>query len=117
MTQFNVSAGALGWFLYLSFQAGLEAQKKGCYGYIRPLLIEKTSAFCNWYPQFSDPWTGISEYSKTTELIIDFRKKGGEYAPIYINGTEVKRVESSKFLGVTITDLSWTSHVDVMVKK
>eukprot|EP00061_Rhincodon_typus_P008820 g31767.t1 len=25
--------------------------------------------------------------SKTRELIIDFRKKGGEHAPIYINGT------------------------------
>eukprot|EP00061_Rhincodon_typus_P014957 g42358.t1 len=37
---------------------------------------------------------------------------------IYINGTEVEKVKSIKFLGVTITDdLSWTSHIDVMVKK
>eukprot|EP00061_Rhincodon_typus_P001848 g15948.t1 len=56
--------------------------------------------------------------SKTKELIIDFRKKGGEYAPIYINGTEVERVESVKFLDVTITgNLSWTSHVHATVKK
>eukprot|EP00061_Rhincodon_typus_P001080 g13662.t1 len=56
--------------------------------------------------------------SETKELIIDFRKKGGEHAPIYINGTEVERVESVKFLRVTITnDLSWTSHVNVMVRK
>eukprot|EP00061_Rhincodon_typus_P005989 g26152.t1 len=49
-------------------------------------------------------------------MIIDFRKKGREHAPIY--GTEVERVESIKFLRVTITDnLSWTSHVDAMVKK
>eukprot|EP00061_Rhincodon_typus_P009089 g32294.t1 len=55
--------------------------------------------------------------SKTTGLIIDFRKKEGEYAPIYINGTEVERVEIVEFLGVTITDnLSWTSHVDATVK-
>eukprot|EP00061_Rhincodon_typus_P017221 g45811.t1 len=48
---------------------------------------------------------------KTKELIIDFRKKGGEYAPIDINGTELERVKSIKFLGVTITDdLSWISH-------
>eukprot|EP00061_Rhincodon_typus_P007899 g30036.t1 len=54
--------------------------------------------------------------SKTKELIIDFRKKGGEHAPIYINGTE--RVKGIKFLGVTITDdLSWTSHINETVKK
>eukprot|EP00061_Rhincodon_typus_P012493 g38258.t1 len=47
---------------------------------------------------------------KTKELIIDFRKKGGEHVPIYINETEVEKMKSIKFLGVTITDdLSWTS--------
>eukprot|EP00061_Rhincodon_typus_P007754 g29760.t1 len=55
---------------------------------------------------------------KLKKPIIDFRRKGGEHAPIYINGTEVKRAECVKFLRVTITDnLSWTSHVDAMVKK
>eukprot|EP00061_Rhincodon_typus_P015888 g43819.t1 len=55
---------------------------------------------------------------KTKELITDFRKKGGEHAPIYTNGTEVEKEESVKFLRVTIIDnLSWTSHVDVTVKK
>eukprot|EP00061_Rhincodon_typus_P010870 g35477.t1 len=55
---------------------------------------------------------------KTKELITDFRKKGGEHAPIHIEGTEVERMNSIKFLGVTITnDLSWTSHVDAIVKK
>eukprot|EP00061_Rhincodon_typus_P013730 g40280.t1 len=33
--------------------------------------------------------------SKTKELIIDFRKKGGEYAPIYTNRIEVDRVKNS----------------------
>eukprot|EP00061_Rhincodon_typus_P013678 g40203.t1 len=55
---------------------------------------------------------------KTEEMIIDFRKKGGERAPIYINRTEVDRVKSIKLLGETITNnLSWASHIDVMVKK
>eukprot|EP00061_Rhincodon_typus_P002366 g17348.t1 len=55
---------------------------------------------------------------KTKELTTDFRKKGGEHAPIYINGTETERVKSIKFLRVMITDnLFWTSHVDAMVKK
>eukprot|EP00061_Rhincodon_typus_P001745 g15653.t1 len=55
---------------------------------------------------------------KTKELIIDFRKKGGEHTPIYLNGTEVERVKSIKFLGVMITDnLSWASQVNATVKK
>eukprot|EP00061_Rhincodon_typus_P010009 g33944.t1 len=62
-------------------------------------------------PQLSDPQARISKDSKTEELIIDFRKKGGEHSPIYINGTVVERVNSIKFLGMIITDnLSWTSH-------
>eukprot|EP00061_Rhincodon_typus_P011902 g37268.t1 len=36
---------------------------------------------------------------KTKEMIIDFRKKGGGHAPIYISGAEVDRVEIIKFLG------------------
>eukprot|EP00061_Rhincodon_typus_P016508 g44767.t1 len=44
---------------------------------------------------------------KTAELIIDFRKKGGEHAPIYINGAEVERVESGKFLGQLKDEMMW----------
>eukprot|EP00061_Rhincodon_typus_P012036 g37489.t1 len=52
---------------------------------------------------------------KTKELIINFTKKG-EHGHIYINGTKVERVDSIKFLGMTVTDnLPWTSHVDVSV--
>eukprot|EP00061_Rhincodon_typus_P010827 g35405.t1 len=36
---------------------------------------------------------------KIKELIIDYRSKGG-HAPININGAEVERIESIKFLGV-----------------
>eukprot|EP00061_Rhincodon_typus_P016952 g45429.t1 len=55
--------------------------------------------------------------SATKELTIDIKKKGGEHAPIYINGAEVERMESARFLGMMIiNNLSWTSNVDVMVK-
>eukprot|EP00061_Rhincodon_typus_P003969 g21433.t1 len=36
---------------------------------------------------------------KTKELIVNFRKREGEHAPIDIKGTEVERVKSIKFLG------------------
>eukprot|EP00061_Rhincodon_typus_P006965 g28141.t1 len=42
--------------------------------------------------------TCLDPLLKTKELIIDFRKKGREHALIYINGTQVERVESAKFL-------------------
>eukprot|EP00061_Rhincodon_typus_P006308 g26822.t1 len=55
---------------------------------------------------------------KAKELIVDFRKKGGEHAPIYTNGLDVERVESIKFPEVMITDnLSWISHIVTTVKK
>eukprot|EP00061_Rhincodon_typus_P014464 g41494.t1 len=41
----------------------------------------------------------VRNAGKTKELITDFRKKGGEHAPIYINRTRW-RVKSIKFLGL-----------------
>ena len=53
-------------------------------------------------------WCGDNNLSlnvnKTKEIVIDFRKRKGEHAPVYINGDEVERVESFKFLGVQITN-------------
>ena len=55
---------------------------------------------------------------KTKELIVDFRKKAGTDIPIHINGMEVERVASFKFLGVHISkDLSWTLNTSSLVKK
>eukprot|EP00061_Rhincodon_typus_P000827 g12889.t1 len=73
--------------------------------------IEGLLMWCNEHILFLN-------FGKTKELIIDFRKKGGEHIPIYNSGAEAERVKSINFLGVTITDnLFWTSHIDVMVKK
>eukprot|EP00061_Rhincodon_typus_P012824 g38805.t1 len=57
-------------------------------------------------------------FSKIKELVIDFRKRSGWLTPVCINGAEVEMVETVKFLGVmTINNLSWPTHVNVMVKK
>ena len=47
---------------------------------------------------------------KTKELIVDFRKKAGTHIPIHINGMEVERVASFKFL-------SWTLNTSSLVKE
>ena len=52
------------------------------------------------------------------ELIVDYRKRRDEQAPINIDGTEVERVESFKFLGVHITNkLSSSKHTKTVVKR
>jgi hypothetical protein len=42
-------------------------------------------------------------------MIVDYRKKRTEHAPILINGVVVEQVESFKFLGVHIANkLTWS---------
>ncbi|KAI5610553.1 gastrula zinc finger protein XlCGF28.1-like [Silurus asotus] len=57
--------------------------------------------------------------TKTKELIVDFRKSNsGRHLPVNINGTEVERVSSFKFLEVHISeDLSWQQNTSALVKK
>ena len=56
--------------------------------------------------------------SKTEELIVDYRKRWTEQAPINIHGAVMERVESFKFLGVHITnELSWSKHTKTVVKR
>ena len=53
--------------------------------------------------------------SKTNDLIKDSRKRLAKQAPINIDGAVVERVESSKFLGVDITNkLSWSKHTKIV---
>ncbi|KAM7379021.1 hypothetical protein PAMP_017842 [Pampus punctatissimus] len=56
---------------------------------------------------------------KTKEIIMDYRKtKPDMHTPVHINGTEVERVSSFKFLGVHISeDLTWTLNTSTLVKK
>ena len=41
---------------------------------------------------------------KTKEMIVDYRKKRTEHAPIHIDRAAVEQVESFKFLGVHINN-------------
>uniref|UniRef100_A0A3Q3E360 Reverse transcriptase domain-containing protein n=1 Tax=Labrus bergylta TaxID=56723 RepID=A0A3Q3E360_9LABR len=56
---------------------------------------------------------------KTKETIVDFRKsKGGTHTPLHIDGAEVERVTSFKFLGVHISeDLTWSLNTSSAIKK
>ncbi|KAM9419279.1 uncharacterized protein ACWYII_022498 [Salvelinus alpinus] len=55
---------------------------------------------------------------KTKEMIVDYRKKRTEHAPILIKGAAVEQVESFKFLGVHITNkLTWSKHTKTIVKR
>uniref|UniRef100_A0A670JPL4 Reverse transcriptase domain-containing protein n=1 Tax=Podarcis muralis TaxID=64176 RepID=A0A670JPL4_PODMU len=55
---------------------------------------------------------------KTKELIIDFRRKKSAFLPLHINGEEVERVGSFKYLGIYISeDLSWTANINMVVRK
>ena len=55
---------------------------------------------------------------KTKEMIVYYRKKRTEHAPILIDGVAVEQVESFKFLGVHITNkLTWSKHTKTVVKR
>ena len=56
--------------------------------------------------------------SKTKEMIVDYRKlQRGGHSPLYINGAEVERVSSVRFLGVHLTDdLTWSLHTNKAVR-
>jgi hypothetical protein len=56
--------------------------------------------------------------SKAKELIVDYRKRRAEQAPIDIDRAVVERVKSFKFLGIHITNkLSWSKHIKTVVKR
>jgi hypothetical protein len=56
--------------------------------------------------------------SKTKQLIVDYRKRRAEQAPIKINGAVVEQIESFMFLGVHITNkLSWSKHTKTVMKR
>jgi hypothetical protein len=56
--------------------------------------------------------------TKTKEMIVDYRKRRTEHAPILIDVAVVEQVESFKFLGVQITNkLEWSKHTKTVTTK
>lgn len=56
--------------------------------------------------------------NKTKEITVDFRRNHRSHPPLTIYGSVVESVESTKFLGVHITnDLSWSTNTTSLVKK
>ena len=54
----------------------------------------------------------------TKEMIVDYRKKRTEHAPILIDRAVVEQVESFKFLVVHINNkLTWSKNTKTVVKK
>jgi hypothetical protein len=52
------------------------------------------------------------------EMIVEYRKKRNEHAPILINRASVEQVESFKFLAVHITNkLTWSKHTMTVMKR
>ena len=55
---------------------------------------------------------------KTKEMIVDYRKRRTEDAPILIDRVVVEQVESFKFLGVYITNKrTWSKHTKTVMKR
>ena len=57
--------------------------------------------------------------TKTNEILVDFRSsKRTTQTPLTINGEEVERVDSVKFLGTNNTkDLTWATNISNLVKR
>ncbi|KAI4900497.1 hypothetical protein NFI96_007889, partial [Prochilodus magdalenae] len=55
---------------------------------------------------------------KTKEMVVDFRRVRDDHAPLNINGSAVEIVQSTKFLGVHITEnLTWSLNSSPLAKK
>ncbi|KAM9459181.1 uncharacterized protein ACWYII_010881 isoform 2-T2 [Salvelinus alpinus] len=51
-------------------------------------------------------------------MIVDYRKRRTEHAPILIDGAVVEQVESFKFIGVHINNkLEWSKHTKTVMKR
>ncbi|KAI4876241.1 hypothetical protein NFI96_001158 [Prochilodus magdalenae] len=55
---------------------------------------------------------------KTKEMVVDFRRTRRDHSPLHIDGSTVEIVESTKFLGVHLSeDLTWSLNTSTITKK
>ena len=55
---------------------------------------------------------------KTKEMVIDVRQNRPDPQPVYIKGSAVARVDTSRYLGIVLNNkLSWGDHGDFVIKK
>ncbi|KAK2877087.1 hypothetical protein Q8A73_023740 [Channa argus] len=67
-------------------------------------------------------WCGANNLSlnvdKTKEMVVDFRRAQGDHSPLFIDGSSVEIVKSTKFLGVHLADnLTWSVNTSSITKK
>ncbi|KAI3368475.1 hypothetical protein L3Q82_025486, partial [Scortum barcoo] len=56
--------------------------------------------------------------SKTKEMVIDFSRKPSDIAPVNIQGLDIERVRTYKYLGVHLNNkLDWTDNTDSLYKR
>ena len=71
----------------------------------------------HWFVKWSEEHFLLLNVKKTKEMIIDFRRNQNPPTPFLINN-EVERVESYKYLGVTLDiALNWNPHIMNLLKK
>ncbi|KAK3545178.1 hypothetical protein QTP70_001768 [Hemibagrus guttatus] len=55
---------------------------------------------------------------KMKEMVVDFRRAQSDHSPLNINGSNVKLVKSTKFLGVHLAeDLTWSLNTSSITRK
>ena len=86
-------------------------------------LISKNdeSAYREEVQRLTD-WCGTNNLSlnvdKTKEMVVDFRRVRGDHRPLNITGSAVEIVQSTKFLGVHITEnLTWSLNTNSIAKR
>ena len=88
---------------------------------IQGLIFEDKTNYretIHWFVKWCEKHCLLLNVKKTKEMIIDFRRNKNPLAPVLINNEEVERVESYKYLGVTLDNaLNWNPHIMTLLKK